>query len=125
AQTRLFWIPPNVAHTVRKMSLVANETIEVIALPKISRAIKKLVDLPGREALPTLGQLLQGPFWILDEQRMSVIRHYGERNHDDTLAFEMPQRFCHDLRTVLPSKKARTMARIEPAFDSPGKALMI
>jgi hypothetical protein len=54
AQIRLLRIFANVADAIGKMFLIANQSIEVIALPEVSRALKELVDLPRREALPTL-----------------------------------------------------------------------
>ncbi|MEY2575651.1 MAG: hypothetical protein QOF80_1138 [Verrucomicrobiota bacterium] len=99
----LLRISANVADAIGEMFFIANQSIEVIALPEAAGSTEQLIELSCREPFPTANEFFQRPFWILDEKGVHVIRHYGERNHDDPLAFEMPQRFCHDLRTVVAS----------------------
>ncbi len=53
-QPRFFRIPPNVTHAVRKVLLIANEAIKIVALPKVARSVEELVNLARRESLPAL-----------------------------------------------------------------------
>src|ERR1700730_5689721 len=58
AQSRLFRIAPDIAHTIREVLLVANETIEIIPLPQGSRSFYELIDFARGKTLPTLNQFL-------------------------------------------------------------------
>ena len=93
SQLRLLRIASNVANAIHEMLFVADEAIEIIALPELSRSSDQLVDLARGESFPTADQFLQGPLWIWDKEGMDMVRHDNETDHCGSLAFEMTESF--------------------------------
>jgi hypothetical protein len=71
------------------MFVVANETIEIVALPKSSSASKQCVNLPGSKTLPTQENFFQRPHCVLHEYGVHVVWHHDPRELCDPFAVKM------------------------------------
>src|SRR6266566_227652 len=63
-ETPLVRIPSDVTNTVDQVLRVANQSIEIVALPKTACASKQWIDFARRKTLPTQHNLLQRLSWI-------------------------------------------------------------
>ncbi len=124
-ETPLVRIPSDVTNTVDQVLRVANQSIEIVALPKTACASKQWIDFARRKTLPTQNNLLQRPSWIEHEDGVHVIRHHYPSDLRDSVTIKVTQHFFNDCRAVVTSQNTRAVTHIKPALHRTRKTLVI
>src|SRR6267378_4716890 len=124
-ETSLVRIPSDVTNTVGQVLRVANQPIEIVALPKTACASKQWIDFARCKTLPAENNLLQRPSWIEHEDGVHVIRHHYPSDLRDSVTIKVTQHFCNDCRAVVTSQNARDVSHIKPALHRTRETLVI
>ena len=103
------------------MIAIANESIELVVLPKLALKPEFLVDHTCRAALPSEENLFEQPVWMQHHECMNVVRHDQIGEQFIPLLIEVGERFDNGLTKIRLTQNTGAMPIIQPLVDASGE----
>ena len=116
--SQFYRIPPNITHAAPKMLRTADETVEVILLPKRAALSRATVDLAGGETLPRVQQFRECRSGAQREQRVNMIRHHDPCRLRAEFSFVELQHAANDSCQRRLAQQTRAVALIQPSLQT-------